>query len=250
MHKNWALMKCNPMCCRLVSVVGCYWPVYLVLLLTWSKTIVSCIQHEATQLNWETRWNRHVHSVSLQNIQHEATQLNWETRWNRHVHSVSLQNIQHEATQLNWETQWNRHVHSVSLQNIQHEATQLNWETRWNRHVHSVSLQNNEMPQQCLTERRGCGMSVKRFVHNIIFFVSIFLHTLLTHLVIAPSRWQWHVLGMPCCCQSGPFHRCCCSAVNWRRHYFVRPTPEDCATAVTNNNFVQCPCNSSATVSL
>jgi len=56
--------------------------------------------------------------------------------------------------------------------------------------------------------------------------------------------------GMPCRCLSGPFHRCCCSARNWRRHCFVRPTPEDCATAVTNNNFVQCPCNSTVTVSL
>ena len=64
------------------------------------------------------------------------------------------------------------------------------------------------------------------------------------HLVTAPSWWQRHVPGMPCRCVSGPFHRRCCSAGNWRRHCFVRPTPEDCATAVTNNNFVQCLCNS------
>jgi len=65
------------------------------------------------------------------------------------------------------------------------------------------------------------------------------------------TRHTWrHVPGMPCRCLSGPFHRCCCSAGNWRRHCFVRPTPEDCATAVTNNNFVQCPCNSTVTVSL
>ena len=68
-------------------------------------------------------------------------------------------------------------------------------------------------------------------------------------LCTSSFRTNWYHL-MPCRCLSGPFHRCCCSAGNWRRHCFVRPTPEDCATAVTNNNFVQCPCNSTVTVSL